>query len=46
MKQLKTFPLQFQTDLGVDESAIYDFDLINKVKTALKEWRSRMERKI
>lgn len=25
---------------GVNEAAIYDFNLINKVKTALKEWKS------
>ena len=29
----------------VDETAIYDFDLINKVKTALKEWRSGWKEK-
>ncbi|MGN6614997.1 MAG: vWA domain-containing protein [Candidatus Nitrosocosmicus sp.] len=27
-------------DLDVDESKIYDYNLINKVKTALKEWKS------
>ncbi len=32
-------------NLGVDETAIYDFDLINKVKTALKEWRSGWKEK-
>ena len=30
---------------GVDENAIYDFDLINKVKTALKEWKSGWKEK-
>lgn len=25
---------------GINENAIYDFNLINKVKTALKEWKS------
>ena len=25
---------------GINENAIYDFDLINKIKTALKEWKS------
>jgi hypothetical protein len=30
---------------GGDETAIYDFDLINKVKTALKEWRSGWKEK-
>ena len=32
-------------NMGVDENAIYDFDLINKVKTALKEWRSGWKEK-
>ena len=32
-------------NLGVDETAIYDFDLINKVKTALKEWKSGWKEK-
>ncbi len=32
-------------NLGIDETAIYDFDLINKVKTALKEWRSGWKEK-
>ncbi len=32
-------------NLGVDETSIYDFDLINKVKTALKEWRSGWKEK-
>ncbi|MDQ2684820.1 MAG: VWA domain-containing protein [Thermoproteota archaeon] len=27
-------------NMGIDENAIYDFNLINKIKTALKEWRS------
>ncbi|MGN6348710.1 MAG: vWA domain-containing protein [Candidatus Nitrosocosmicus sp.] len=27
-------------DLDVDENKIYDYNLINKVKTALKEWKS------
>lgn len=31
--------------MGVDENAIYDFDLINKVKTALKEWKSGWKEK-
>ncbi len=30
---------------GVDETAIYDFDLINKVKIALREWRSGWKEK-
>ena len=30
---------------GVDENSIYDFDLINKVKTALKEWKSGWKEK-
>jgi len=30
---------------GVDETAIYDCDLINKVKTALKEWKSGWKEK-
>ncbi|TVP40255.1 VWA domain-containing protein [Candidatus Nitrosocosmicus arcticus] len=30
---------------GVDEIAIYDFDLINKVKTALKEWKTGWKEK-
>lgn len=32
-------------NMGVDENAIYDFDLINKVKTALKEWKSGWKEK-
>jgi len=32
-------------NMGVDETAIYDFDLINKVKTALKEWKSGWKEK-
>jgi hypothetical protein len=32
-------------NMGVDENTIYDFDLINKVKTALKEWRSGWKEK-
>ncbi|MDN5846160.1 MAG: VWA domain-containing protein [Candidatus Nitrosocosmicus sp.] len=32
-------------NMGVDETAIYDFDLINKVRTALKEWRSGWKEK-
>ncbi len=32
-------------NMGVDETDIYDFDLINKVKTALKEWRSGWKEK-
>jgi hypothetical protein len=32
-------------NLGVDETVIYDFDLINKVKTALKEWKSGWKEK-
>ncbi len=30
---------------GVDETTIYDFDLINKVKIALREWRSGWKEK-
>jgi hypothetical protein len=30
---------------GIDETAIYDFDLINKVKIALREWRSGWKEK-
>lgn len=26
-------------NIGIDESTIYDFNLINKIKTALKEWK-------
>jgi hypothetical protein len=32
-------------NMGIDETAIYDFDLINKVKTALKEWKSGWKEK-
>jgi hypothetical protein len=32
-------------NMGIDENAIYDFDLINKVKTALKEWKSGWKEK-
>ena len=32
-------------NMGVDENAIFDFDLINKVKTALKEWKSGWKEK-
>jgi hypothetical protein len=28
-------------DMGIDESKIYDLDLINKIKIALNEWKTR-----
>ena len=32
-------------DMEIDENKIYDFDLINKVKTALKEWKTGWKEK-
>lgn len=32
-------------DIGIDENKIYDHDLINKVKTALKEWKTGWKEK-
>lgn len=32
-------------DMEIDENKIYDYDLINKVKTALKEWKTGWKEK-
>ena len=45
LKQPENLSIATPDNIGVDENAIYDFDLINKVKTALKEWRSGWKEK-
>jgi hypothetical protein len=44
-KKNENLSIAIPDNTGVDENAIYDFDLINKVKTALKEWKSGWKEK-